>query len=164
MGDSTGHDEGDELVVDAIGVEVGPLAMVEHFGTPHSEALHVIERYRLVSGAEAKEAQEQFEKSNGRVGGAPGLMAVDPDPNVGSLQLRFTAEDRSAHDDCPGGGECAGRAARGAVLAERHRADATAYAVKLHDAIMAANNTGARTTRQIAVHLNEIGVTSREGR
>ena len=51
----------------------------------------------------------------------------------------------------------------GAVLAEQHKADATSYAVMLQDAITAATNMGARTTREIADRLNTMGLPSRQG-
>jgi len=38
FGDSVGHYEGNALVIDTVGVKVGPLAMVDHFGTPRSAA------------------------------------------------------------------------------------------------------------------------------
>jgi hypothetical protein len=47
-GDSVGHYEGDTLVIDTVGIKIGPFAMVDMFGTPHTEALHVVERYRLI--------------------------------------------------------------------------------------------------------------------
>ena len=47
-GDSVGHYEGDTLVIDTVGIKVGPFAMVDMYGTPHTEALHVVERYRLL--------------------------------------------------------------------------------------------------------------------
>jgi hypothetical protein len=33
-------------VIDTVGQKVGPLSMVDAYGTPFSVALHVIERYR----------------------------------------------------------------------------------------------------------------------
>src|ERR1700680_271268 len=39
MGDSVGHYEGDTLVIDTVGIEVGPGTMVDRYGTPQSEAL-----------------------------------------------------------------------------------------------------------------------------
>jgi hypothetical protein len=93
MGDSVGHYEGDTLVIDTIGIETGPYTMVDRWGTPHSDALHVIERYRLIDGAMAKEAQDKYEKYDGRVGGAAGAMAIDPDTNLKGLQLEVTVED-----------------------------------------------------------------------
>ena len=44
-GDSVGHYEGDTLVIDTVGVKIGPFAMLDMYGTPHSPALHVVERY-----------------------------------------------------------------------------------------------------------------------
>ena len=65
MGDSIGHYEGDTLVVDTVGIKLGPFTMVDRFGTPQSEAMHVVERYRLIDAAEARKAQERQEKTNG---------------------------------------------------------------------------------------------------
>jgi hypothetical protein len=45
-GEAVGHWEGDTLVVDTIGISTE--TWVDDFLTPHSEALHVVERYRLV--------------------------------------------------------------------------------------------------------------------
>jgi hypothetical protein len=42
-GDSVGHYEGDTLVIDTVGIKIGPFAMVDTFGTPYTEALHVVE-------------------------------------------------------------------------------------------------------------------------
>jgi hypothetical protein len=48
FGDSTGEWEGDTLVVDTIGLN--DISMLDHSGLPHSENLHVTERYRLRQG------------------------------------------------------------------------------------------------------------------
>ena len=89
MGDSVGHYEGDTLVIDTVGIKVGPLTMVDYFGTPQSEALHLIERYRLIDATEAKVAIERHEKVYGR---APGGRGIDPTYGK-ALQLAFTVED-----------------------------------------------------------------------
>jgi hypothetical protein len=47
-GESVGHYEGDTLVVDTIGLN--DKTFVDNFRTPHSEKLHVVERYRLTDG------------------------------------------------------------------------------------------------------------------
>jgi hypothetical protein len=88
-GDSVGHYEGDTLVIDTVGTKVGPFAMVDMYGTPHSPALHVVERYRLVDFADAKNAMERNAKENQRNPGA------DFDDNYKGkvLQLHFTVED-----------------------------------------------------------------------
>ncbi|HEY4264628.1 MAG TPA: hypothetical protein VGM72_04870 [Micropepsaceae bacterium] len=87
-GDSVGHYEGDTLVIDTVGVKVGPYAMVDWYGTPHSPALHVIERYRLLDYAAAKEGLERSAKENV-------IPDFDGKFNETSqyLQLRFTVED-----------------------------------------------------------------------
>ena len=53
--------------------------------------------------------------------------------------------------------------ANGVVLAAKHKADATAYAFEVQDAVIAATRAGARTTREIADRLNEAGLPSRQG-
>jgi hypothetical protein len=58
-GDSVGHYEGDTLVIDTVGVKVGPFAMLDMFGTPFTEALHVIERYRLLDYEAVREWNER---------------------------------------------------------------------------------------------------------
>lgn len=47
-GESIGHFEGDTLVVDTIGLN--GFAPMDHYGTPHTDALHVVERYHLTDG------------------------------------------------------------------------------------------------------------------
>jgi hypothetical protein len=37
------------LVIDTVGVKIGPFAMVDEYGTPHTEALHVVARYRCLN-------------------------------------------------------------------------------------------------------------------
>jgi hypothetical protein len=54
--DSVGHYEGDTLIIDTIGVKRGPYPMLDVYGTPFSDALHVVERYRLAEYAVAKTA------------------------------------------------------------------------------------------------------------
>jgi len=44
-GESIGHYEGDTLVVDTIGLNTK--TMIDDFDTPHTEQLHVVERFRL---------------------------------------------------------------------------------------------------------------------
>jgi hypothetical protein len=86
-GDSVGHYEGDTLVIDTVGVKVGPYRMIDRFGTPYSPALHVVERYRLLDYEATKAALELAEKEWPRIGN------VDPDYRGKGLQLEFTVED-----------------------------------------------------------------------
>ena len=88
-GDSVGHYEGDTLVIDTVGIKIGPYAMLDWFGTPHTAALHVVERYRLLDYAAAKEGFERDGKENQL---APGTR--DAKYQGKFLQLRFTVEDK----------------------------------------------------------------------
>lgn len=87
-GDSVGHYEGDTLVIDTVGVKLGPYRTLDRFGTPYSPALHVVERYRLIDYETAKQAQELAEKEWPRVGDN-----VDRSYRGKGLQLEFTVED-----------------------------------------------------------------------
>jgi hypothetical protein len=73
-------------------VRIGPFAMVDMYGTPHSPALHVVERYRLLDHEAAREAQERGQKKLSRLGRDPGLIPNPNDKGQG-LQLEFTVED-----------------------------------------------------------------------
>jgi hypothetical protein len=93
-GDSVGHYEGGALVIDTVGVKVGPFAMVDHYGTPHTEALHVIERYRLIDYEAAKEALARDAKENYRFPPANDSgVIVNPNFKGDHLQLQLTVED-----------------------------------------------------------------------
>jgi len=92
-GDSVGHYEGDTLVIDTVGVKSGPFAMLDVYGTPHSPALHVVERYRLLDYEVAKAAEERGERENLGLPRADNGIARDPDYKGKGLQLQFTVED-----------------------------------------------------------------------
>ena len=53
-GESVGHYEGDTLVVDTIGLS--SKAPIDNWRTPHSEQLHVVERFQLVDGSDVLHA------------------------------------------------------------------------------------------------------------
>jgi hypothetical protein len=92
MGHSIGHYEGDTLVVDTIGIKVEPYTVVDRFGTPQSEAMHVIERYRLIDAEEARAVQERHEQTAGRLGGKEGNTSFVPGYKKG-LQIQATVDD-----------------------------------------------------------------------
>ncbi|HEY6256812.1 MAG TPA: hypothetical protein VIY51_13560 [Xanthobacteraceae bacterium] len=93
MGHSVGHWEGDTLVIDTVGVKVDAFTSVDRFGTPQSDLMHVIERYRLIDGALAKAAIDKYETSEGTVGGGNRVAGYDPDTSLKGLQLDVTMED-----------------------------------------------------------------------
>ena len=88
-GDSVGHYEGDTLVIDTVGQRTDrPFAMVDLYGTPYSEKLHVVERYRLHrlrsrQGRPERDRTENFLVLEGR----------DPNYRGKHLQVHFTVED-----------------------------------------------------------------------
>ena len=87
-GDSVGHYEGDTLVIDTVGIKVGRYTMIDRLGTPYTEALHVVERYRLLDYDAAKAAQDRGEKEWPRVG-----ANIDPNYRGKGVQLEFTVQD-----------------------------------------------------------------------
>src|SRR5205085_6163493 len=58
-GESVGHYEGDTLVVDTIGLNTK--TVVDSFRTPHTEKLHVTERWKLMNGGKTLEANITIE-------------------------------------------------------------------------------------------------------
>jgi hypothetical protein len=92
-GDSVGHFEGGTLVVDTVGIKVGPFSMIDRFGTPYSEALHLVERFRLIDRDAADAAMQRNERENGRIGPDGGGGRVDPNDSGKGLQIEFTVED-----------------------------------------------------------------------
>jgi hypothetical protein len=89
-GDSVGHYEGDTLVIDTVGVKTDrKYAMIDLFGTPYTDKLHIVERYRLRDYADVKDAIERNNKENWLYQGDVWTR------NQGSkfLQLHVTIED-----------------------------------------------------------------------
>jgi hypothetical protein len=80
FGESVGHYEGDTLVVDTIGLNAK--TYVDVYRTPHSEQLHVIERFRLIEDGRTLEVEIYVED--------PGAFTV---PWRGTQ--RFVRSDRS---------------------------------------------------------------------
>jgi hypothetical protein len=89
-GDSVGYYDGDTFVVDTVGLKVGKYSMVDWYGTPHTEALHVVERYRLLSPEEAKDGFARDAKQHNV---ADGMRNTSPKGKY--LQLQFTIEDKN---------------------------------------------------------------------
>ena len=64
-GDSVGHYEGDTLVIDTVGVKTDrKYGMIDLFGTPYSDKLHIVERYRLRDYDDVKDALDRNKKEN----------------------------------------------------------------------------------------------------
>jgi hypothetical protein len=88
-GHSLGHYEGDKLVVDTIDIKTGKFSSIDRFGTPYSDSMHVVERYRFIDYDAAKEARARGEKEWGHVG----AYDVDPAYRGRGLQLEFQVDD-----------------------------------------------------------------------
>jgi len=56
FGESVGHYENGELVIDTIGLNDHEYSFVDTFNTPHTKTLHVVERWKIVDGGNALEA------------------------------------------------------------------------------------------------------------
>jgi len=92
MGDSIGHYEGETLVIDTVGVKIEPYTVVDRFGTPQSEAMHVVERYRFIDAKEAQAALDRHVKT----AGTTGAMVPDPGYDKG-LRLELRIEDKNVY-------------------------------------------------------------------
>jgi hypothetical protein len=93
-GDAVGHYEGDTLIIDTVGVKTDrPHAMVDLFGTPYTEKLHVVERYRLLDYEAVKDELARAAKENWRPAGP---MPSSPDYKDKYLQIHFTIQDEGA--------------------------------------------------------------------
>ena len=92
MGDSIGHYEGNELVIDTVGIKLEPYSMSDRFGTPQSAAMHTVERYRLIDAKDAQNAMERHEKTAGRINAEAGVAPIDTSFDKG-LEVDVTVDD-----------------------------------------------------------------------
>jgi hypothetical protein len=88
MGDAVAHYEGDTLVIDTVGIKVAPYTVADRFGTPQSDAMHVVERYRLIDAKEGAAALKKHIEVNGIIG----PIAVDPEADK-ALRVELTVDD-----------------------------------------------------------------------
>jgi hypothetical protein len=93
MGDSIAHWDGDTLVIDTVGVRTDAFIASDRLGTPQSELMHVVERYRLIDGARAAADIEAYEKTDGMIGGRPPDGYMSHDLKRKGLRLEITMED-----------------------------------------------------------------------
>jgi hypothetical protein len=59
FGESVGHYEGDTLVVDTIGMN--DQTYVDNYRTPHTDRLHVVERFHMIEGGKTLEVNVHVE-------------------------------------------------------------------------------------------------------
>jgi hypothetical protein len=87
FGESIGHYEGDTLLVDTIGVSTK--TFIDDFFTPHTEKLHVVERFRVIDGGKGLEAAVHVED--------PGAFTMPWD----GIQRYRRVEPGTAENDTP---------------------------------------------------------------
>jgi hypothetical protein len=95
-GDSVGHYAGEELVVDTVGVKIGPFSMLDWYGTPFTEALHLVERYRLLDYEATMRALERDAKEHLQANNPDNGPRADPNHKGKGLQIEVTVEDEGA--------------------------------------------------------------------
>ena len=93
MGDSVGRWDGDTLVIDTVGMKTDKFLSVDRFGTPVSDQMHVVERYRLIDGKTAAAQIDTYENREGTVGGGGRDAGYHPDTNLRGLQAEVTMTD-----------------------------------------------------------------------
>jgi hypothetical protein len=64
--------------------------MIDMYGTPYSQSMHVVERYRLIDYDEVKAAMIRTNRENIKIG----EMDFDRNYRGKHLQLQFTVEDQ----------------------------------------------------------------------
>jgi hypothetical protein len=93
-GESIGHYEGDTLVVDTIAMN--DKTWTDRFATPHTERLHVVERYSLIDGG--KNLQVFFTVEDPGAFTTPWSAIVKyPRVNVQKIDEEVCAENNSYH-------------------------------------------------------------------
>jgi hypothetical protein len=88
-GDSVGHYEGDVLVIDTVGIRsLRPFAMVDIYGTPYTDGLHVVERYGLIDREAAIEAHKRTRQENVSIPNNDSGLIIDASYPGKALQRR----------------------------------------------------------------------------
>jgi hypothetical protein len=83
------------LVIDTVGVRTDrPLAMIDMYGTPYSQSMHVVERYRLIDYDEVKAAMIRSNRENIKIG--------EMDSTEASTRSFSSRSRMKAFSRCPG--------------------------------------------------------------
>jgi hypothetical protein len=90
FGESVGHYEGDTLIVDTIGLN--DRTFIDNYRTPHTEKLHVVQRFQLIEGGKTLEVKLHVED--------PGAFTMDWDA---SQRYRRTEEGPMVEETCAEG-------------------------------------------------------------
>ena len=95
-GDSVGYYDGDTLVVDTVGIKVGRYSMIDWFGTPFTDALHLVERYRLIDYEATMEAIARDAKEHQQFPNPDNGPPAVPNHKGRGLEIHVTVEDKGA--------------------------------------------------------------------
>ena len=95
-GDSVGHYEGATLVIDTVGIKFGPFSMMDWYGTPFTDSIHVVERYRFIDYEATNEAVERAAKDHFQFDNPDNGPRADPNYKGKGLQIELTVDDKGA--------------------------------------------------------------------
>jgi hypothetical protein len=90
-GESVGHYEGDTLVVDTVGLS--PKAVIDNYHTPHTDRLHVTERYHLVDDGKTLEVNVKVEDPAAFFEPWEAVQHYSRRPNLGPLPEQNCSEN-----------------------------------------------------------------------
>jgi hypothetical protein len=95
-GDSVGHYEGDTLVVDTVRVKTDRLLpVIDWYDTPYTQALHVVERYRLIDYESTRNALQHAQKELLRFpANNDTRLVIDPTCCISNSRSRMKAPSR----------------------------------------------------------------------
>jgi len=96
-GHSVGHFEGNTLVVDTFGFHDRPEAMIDHYGTPVSDSLHIVERFHMLD--DGNRLQVDFTVDDPNVFRKPWSMTMEFDAREGHLTEYRCAENNRDFPD-----------------------------------------------------------------
>ena len=94
-GESVGHYEGDELVVDTIGLS--DKSTLDDYGTPHTTQLHVVERFKMIEGGKTLQASFTLDDPGAFNAAWSGIALYHRSPAVLPLTEEPCAENNLDH-------------------------------------------------------------------
>jgi len=94
-GESVGHYEGDELIVDTIGLT--DKSALDDYGTPHTTELHVVERFKMIEGGKTLQASFTLDDPGAFNAAWSGIALYHRSPAVLPLTEEPCAENNLDH-------------------------------------------------------------------
>jgi hypothetical protein len=101
-GDSVGHYEGDTLVIDTVGVKIGPFAMVDFYGTPTPR---LCTSWNATGCSITKPRRKDWNATQGRICDPEGarMQARHPTTAIGASSCNSNSRSKmKASSRCPG--------------------------------------------------------------